>query len=266
MDLQELREQIDALDDQIVALINERCKIASKVGEWKKKRAHAIYVPEREKQLFERLHGKNEGPISSSALRSIYREIISGAIALEKPLKIICLQSPVNAANAARETFGDSAEYSRLESVAELLEKLNSDDFDYGVIPLADKSENFEEKAIAELLKHQDIKICAERIGSIDNTGGTYYIIGPQETTPSREDRTAIAIKLNSPDDEWSTELKKFEPDMKIFTAFELTSNSPTVFVEFAGHPAEEKTKNLLSELEKIGEVQILGGYPVLYA
>ena len=105
MNLDELRKEIDAIDDKIVALINERCKLAAKVGEWKKQRAHAIYVPEREKQLFERLHAKNEGPISSSALRSIYREIISGAIALEKPLNVICLDSPANAQKAARETF-----------------------------------------------------------------------------------------------------------------------------------------------------------------
>lgn len=265
MDLQELRKQIDAIDEKIVGLINERCKIASKVGEWKKERAHAIYVPEREKQLFERLHAKNEGPISSSALRSIYREIISGAIALEKPLNIICYDSPANAANAARETFGDSAEYTRINEVSVLIEKLVTEEIDYGVIPLTDKTGEFAVEVISELVKHQDIKICAERIGSVDNTGGNYFIIAPQETTPSPEDRTAVVIHLAKNEQNNPFELKKLESDVEIFAAFELKTGSPTIFIEFAGHPADKETQTLLTELGTNGKVQILGGYPVLY-
>ena len=268
MDLTELRKEIDAIDDKIVALINDRCKLASKVGEWKKKRAHAIYVPEREKQLFERLHAKNEGPISSSALRSIYREIISGAIALEQPLKIICLDSQENSPKAARETFGDAAEYIRSNSIASLMETLVSEDIDYGVIPLADKSENYSEEALIELVKHKDIKICAERIGSMDKTGGRYFIIGRQETTPSAEDRTAVCIQLNTPSANWQEEIKSLLENVEIPSAIELAKGeSQTVFMELTGHPTEESIIQLLETLSaKIGKLQVLGGYPVLYA
>lgn len=262
MNLDALRLKIDAIDDKIVALINERCKIASEVGAWKKQRAHAIYVPEREKQLFERLHAKNEGPISSSALRSIYREIISGAIALEKPLKIIYFKSMENSANAARETFGDSAKYIPSDSMDEILNKLEKEDIDYGVIPLIDQNGHFAKEIISDLIKHDEIKICAERIGNVDGSNGSYLIIGLQETVPSIEDRTAVAIKGINHTESYS---ETIDSRLNIFTLSELNCETPTIFIEFSGHPANKETKKALSKLEHLGTVKILGGYPVLY-
>lgn len=265
MNLDELRKEIDAIDDKIVALINERCKLAAKIGEWKKQRSHAIYVPEREKQLFERLHAKNEGPISSSALRSIYREIISGAISLEKPLNIIVADSAENSANAARETFGDAAKYSKSESMEKLFAAILSNEFDYGVIPLADADGNFSKIAINELIKYEKIKICAERIGSMDGSGGRYFIIGTQETTPSIDDRTAVAIELANACPNWQDKIKTILGDAQLFSTIEI--NNQILFLEISGHPADEKTKKLLINLsEKIGKLQIIGGFPVLYA
>lgn len=270
MNLEELRKEIDAIDDKIVALINERCKVAAKVGEWKKKQAHAIYVPEREKQLFERLHARNEGPISSSALRSIYREIISGAIALEKPLKISCYDSEENAANAARETFGDAAEYTRISSIDKLLKTLQSGKCDYGVIPLVDFSGKFSKNVLFELSKYENIKICAERIGSFDGTGGRYFIIGLQETFPSNEDRTAIAVKLSDASDNWLDRIKNILKNREIFTMLEIgigATGQQTIFIEFAGHPTNEKIKTILNEIsETVGKIEIQSGFPVLYA
>jgi chorismate mutase-like protein len=270
MNLDELRKEIDTIDEQIVALINERCTVAAKVGEWKKKQSHAIYVPEREKQLFERLHAKNNGPISSSALRSIYREIISGAIALEKPLNILFFDSHENSSNAARETFGDAAEYSSCSSITKLMEALHSDKYDYGVVPLADSSGNFSETVLLELIKYKEIKICAERIGSINDTEGRYFIIGMQETTPTSEDRTAIAIELSNASNDWLDQIKNILKDKETFTAIEIDNEKTgqqTIFIEFAGHPTDDNIKTILNTIsEKVGKMQIQGGFPVLYA
>jgi len=270
MNLEELRKEIDTIDDKLVALINERCKLASRIGKWKKERAHAIYVPEREKQLFERLHANNEGPISSSALRSIYREIISGAIALEKPLKIAFYDSIEKSPNAARETFGDAAEYTGFLSIDKLMETLRSDEYDYGVIPLADSSGIFSETVLSELINHEDIKICAERIGSIDGTGGRYLIIGMQETTPSSEDRTAVTIELSNTSPNCLEQIPSLLKNRDIFAAIEIdneATGAQTLFIEFAGHPTDNEVETMLNNIaKKIGKLRILGGFPVLYA
>ena len=267
MNLDELRVDIDSIDEQIVKLINERCKLAAKVGEWKKKRAHAIYVPEREKQLFEKLHAKNNGPISSSTLRSIYREIISGAIALEKPLKILCLDE---SENAARETFGDAANYNYCKSINELLERLQLDDCDYGVIPFATEDDIISKIILSELSLHKDIKICAERIGSINKDGGRFFIIGLQETTPSSEDRTSITVDISTTTNEYNKKLTSIIKEENIFTITELDSPDITenvLFLEIPGHPTDEKTKEIINKIsQEIGKAKIVGGYPILYA
>lgn len=270
MNLEELRKEIDSIDNQIVTLINDRCKVAARVGEWKKKQSHAIYVPEREKQLFERLHAINKGPISSSALKSIYREIISGAIALEKPLNISCYDSCEKSANAARETFGDAAKYTKISSIDDLLKTIRSGKCDYGVIPLENASGKFSETILSELIKHEEIKICAERIGTMNSTDGRYFIVGLQETTPTLEDRTAIAIELSNASPDWLEKIKPLLENIEIFTAIEIdktTTGKQTIFIEFAGHPADEKTGTLLDTIsETIGKIQMQDGFPVLYA
>jgi len=297
MNLDKLRVSIDSIDEQIVKLINERCKLAAKVGEWKKQRDHAIYVPEREKQLFEKLHAKNSGPIPSSTLRSIYREIISGAIALEKPLKILCLEE---SETAARETFGDAANYTYCQSINKLMEKLKSDEFDYGVIAFSNDDDTLSKTTLTELIlhshnkeprcKHQEIKethlldnqpekatstggikICAERIGAInEKRNGRFFIIGMQETTPSSEDRTSLTVNLSNMTNKYREKLKSILKEENIFTITELDHSDiadQILFLEIAGHPTDKATKKILNKIsQEIGEVKIVGGYPVLYA
>ena len=86
MDIQDLRVQIDAIDRQIVRLLNDRYKVVKEVGEWKRERGQPLYVPEREKALLEKLESINEGPMPDSTLRAVYREIMSAAIKLEQPM------------------------------------------------------------------------------------------------------------------------------------------------------------------------------------
>ena len=63
MDLQEMRNRIDAIDRQIVALLNDRYNVVCEVGKWKRERGLPIYVPEREKALLEKLDFLNKGPM-----------------------------------------------------------------------------------------------------------------------------------------------------------------------------------------------------------
>ncbi len=61
LDLLELRKRIDALDDQLLLLLNERMGHVKAVGEMKRAQKSIIYRPEREKQILDRLSSQNEG-------------------------------------------------------------------------------------------------------------------------------------------------------------------------------------------------------------
>jgi chorismate mutase / prephenate dehydratase len=162
MDLSDLRQQIDSLDEQVVSLINQRYKLVAEVGKWKNNNSHEIYVPEREKALLERLEGLNDGPLPNTTLRAIYREIMSGALALEYPLAIAYLGPENTFSNlAAMSKFGKSVQYLAKNSIAEVFEDVEKQKVSYGVVPI----ENSTEGAVTytlDMFVNSGCKICAE--------------------------------------------------------------------------------------------------------
>src|SRR5437763_911694 len=112
MDLDAIREQIDQLDRKLVEVLNERLTLAAEIGKLKRSQGGQIYVAEREDAVLRKVTGQNQGPIKHEALRAIYREVMSAAIALEKPLLIAYLGPEAsNTHAAALKKFGASVDY-----------------------------------------------------------------------------------------------------------------------------------------------------------
>ena len=91
--LEDLRQQIDKIDDQLLKLISRRGLLAEKIGKEKflqGKTAH-FHVPQRERSILDRLNDQSKGPFPPSAINSIFREIFSATLALEKPLRVAFL-------------------------------------------------------------------------------------------------------------------------------------------------------------------------------
>jgi chorismate mutase len=76
MELSDWRKRIDALNLQLLELLNERAKCAQAIAELKKKKMLPIYDPLREQQVFEAVLGKNGGPLTDEAIRRIFECII----------------------------------------------------------------------------------------------------------------------------------------------------------------------------------------------
>ncbi|MEO6094355.1 MAG: chorismate mutase [Fibrobacteria bacterium] len=76
MELGDWRKRIDALNLQLLELLNERAKCAQAIAELKKKKMLPIYDPLREQQVFEAVLGKNDGPLTDEAIRRIFECII----------------------------------------------------------------------------------------------------------------------------------------------------------------------------------------------
>ncbi|HDP34254.1 MAG TPA: prephenate dehydratase [Candidatus Hydrogenedentes bacterium] len=137
MNLDELREQIDALDAQIVQALNERAQAAQAIGELKRNAQSPIYVPEREKAVFKKLSECNKGPLSDKAVQSIYREIISAIRALEKPTSVAFLGPKDTFSHmAALRIFGGAADYVPLPSFTDVFTEVERKRIDYGVAPV----------------------------------------------------------------------------------------------------------------------------------
>ena len=81
--LPQLRTEIDALDQQLLALLSQRANLALAVGEIKRHEGSPVFRPERETQVIQGLQTANPGPLKSPHLALIWREIMSACRALE---------------------------------------------------------------------------------------------------------------------------------------------------------------------------------------
>jgi chorismate mutase-like protein len=84
--LDELRQQIDALDEQLVELLNARASCAMEIGDLKQQLGMEVYQPEREAQVLAhvRAHGARGGPLGAEALTRVFERIIDEARRLER--------------------------------------------------------------------------------------------------------------------------------------------------------------------------------------
>ncbi|MDD5237089.1 MAG: chorismate mutase, partial [Candidatus Omnitrophica bacterium] len=112
MNLKRLRKEIDRIDGSIVELLNQRAKFILKVGRIKNATGESIYSPARENEILKRLMKNSKGPLDKEALSAIYREIMSSALSLEKPIKIAYLGPIATFSHlAALKKFGSSVGY-----------------------------------------------------------------------------------------------------------------------------------------------------------
>lgn len=84
MDIEDWRRKIDAVDEQLVLLLNERTKAALEIGKLKQKAAMAIYEPGRERAVFDHVIAVNPGPLPNDQLQDIYERIIDVMRALQR--------------------------------------------------------------------------------------------------------------------------------------------------------------------------------------
>jgi chorismate mutase/prephenate dehydratase len=162
MDLAPLRDQIDALDRQLVTLINERLQLAAEIGKIKRSTGGEIYVPEREDAVLRKLDTQNRGPIKAEALRAIYREIMSAAIALEKPLLIAYLGPEAsNTHAAAMKKFGASVDYHAMATIGDIFTAVEKGEADLAVIPIENTTEGSVREALDNFVE-SDLKIVGQ--------------------------------------------------------------------------------------------------------
>lgn len=137
MSLDEIRERIDAIDNQILSLLNERACAGQEVGKIKQSQNAVFYVPEREKAILVKLMARNEGPLPDQAVKAIYREIISSIRALEKPTTVAFL-GPMHTFSqlAAQRIFGVTAELHPMAALSDIFTEVERGRLDYGVVPV----------------------------------------------------------------------------------------------------------------------------------
>lgn len=162
MDLESLRCKIDTIDQEILERLNERTRLVMRIGEIKGRSSNIFYVPSREEEIFQKLLAVNQGPLDEIAIRSIYREIISASIALQKKIAVAYLGPAATYTHqAALKNFGSSLDYHPLASIYDVFTSVEKGEADYGVIPIENSTEGAVFHSL-DMFAESDLKIVAQ--------------------------------------------------------------------------------------------------------
>ena len=154
------RDEIDAIDNEMLALVSRRAQLAREIGSLKDD--GVIYRPEREAQVLRRLLNINRGPLSSSAVSNIFRSIMSNCRALEKELSVAFL-GPLGtfSEEAANKQFGGLSAPVQCASIDEVFRSVESGAVNYGVVPVENSTEGAIGRTL-DLLMGTHLHICGE--------------------------------------------------------------------------------------------------------
>lgn len=162
MTLQSLRDQIDALDDQLLAMMNQRMNLVRHVGELKRATNAIIYRPERERQIIDRLTAQNPGPLNRAAIEAIFLEVFAVARNMELPERVAFLGPDGSFTHQAAESrFGGLSAYTALPTIRSVFESVETGRARFGVVPIENNQEGVVNETI-DLLYEKDLTIAAE--------------------------------------------------------------------------------------------------------
>jgi chorismate mutase/prephenate dehydratase len=167
--LQEMRNAIDTIDNDIVSMINRRLRITQEVGELKKKFASQVLDVSRENEIMKRLCDMNQGPVSNTVLQYIFSVIMSASRELQKPLQIAYLGPEATYTHiAAMNHFKYSGMFMPQKNIGDIFTEVERGACQYGVVPVENSVEGAVNHTL-DLLFESNVVICAERYQAISH-------------------------------------------------------------------------------------------------
>jgi len=141
-ELASLRIQIDSIDQQLLALVNQRAQVAEKVGELKRKEGSPFFRPDRVAQVIDKIQRANQGPLLNQHVAAIWRELMSACLALEAPQRVAVLgPQGTFCEQAAIEFFGSAADLIYCANFDEVFHATSAGTAQYGVVGMENSTE-----------------------------------------------------------------------------------------------------------------------------
>jgi len=168
--LDTLRDKLDTIDNKLLKLINERMEVVHQVGVLKANSGGAIYRPEREKAIIDRLETLNEGKLNRAAIEALFQEIFAISRNLELPENVAYLGPEGSFTHQAAESrFGAMSSYVSIGSIKGIFREVSTKKARFGVVPIENSSNGIVTDTINCLNKY-DLKIIAEVVLDIHHT------------------------------------------------------------------------------------------------
>ncbi len=140
MTLDEIRMQIDEIDNSLLDAYNQRMQLVHEVGVLKNTTGAPIYRPEREQEILDRLKQRNQttkGILTEDAISALYLELFAVARNFELPEKIAFLGPDASFTHQAAENkFGALSRYIPIGSIKGVFREVSQGRAKFGVVPI----------------------------------------------------------------------------------------------------------------------------------
>ena len=244
--LDTIRREIDALDADLLELLNRRARAVLQVAEVKGRRDEPRYYrPERESSLLRRLVARNEGPLPDADVVRLFREIVSTCRTLEQRLVIGC--TTVRGACAAIGHFGGAVDIRAVSNVVEALDAVVAARCDYMVMELPAVS-----GAPPAILGLPDLGLvlCGEWYA---RSGERYVVVGRESIPPTGDDWTSFVVPMRR-----VQAIESWCSGSNLLMRSTPVAGRASSVVDVAAHRDEPRLARLVSEFG----VPVLGAYP----
>ena len=189
--LQNLRDEIDRLDEKIQSLITERARCAEKIAKTKERSgSDHFYRPEREAEILRRVQQRNQGPLADEEMARLFREIMSACLALESTMTVAFLgPEGTFTQEAALKHFGHSVKTLPLGAIDEVFREVESGNAHFGVVPIENSTEGVVSHTL-DIFLRSPLKICGEvelrihhhLLGKGDDLKGAERVLSHQQS------------------------------------------------------------------------------------
>ncbi len=153
--LSAVRREIDAIDEEILDLLNRRARVSRRVGRIKAGGSGQVFKPGREEKLLEKLGRLNQGPLPDEHMRAIYREIISSSRSLQRTLSVVYLGPEGTFSHFAGQRYlGASSEYTPRPHIEGVFAAVASGEADLGVAPIENSLQGAVGQSLDSLMKY----------------------------------------------------------------------------------------------------------------
>ena len=157
-----LREEIDRIDRELLGLLNQRARLALKIGRRKQAAGMPVFVPERENDLLDKLAKSNRGPLPDGYLRNIFREVVSACRSVQQPLRVAFLGPEFTFSHqAALQHFGHSCTLAPQTGIAEVFREVEGGRCQVGLVPVENSGEGAVGASLDQFMT-TPLKVCGE--------------------------------------------------------------------------------------------------------
>uniref|UniRef100_A0A7C4AQJ0 Bifunctional chorismate mutase/prephenate dehydratase n=1 Tax=Desulfomonile tiedjei TaxID=2358 RepID=A0A7C4AQJ0_9BACT len=160
--IEAIRNQIDEIDKELLRLINKRALHAMAIADLRSSRQSSNFSPEREIAILKELASSNPGPLSRSAIASVFSEIISVCRSARRPLKVAFLgPEGTFSHSAALKRFGTASLLLPQSAIEDIFHVVENGEADIGVTPVENSLEGSVSATLDQFVD-SDVAICGE--------------------------------------------------------------------------------------------------------